>query len=191
VRNIFDKEIFRLYTDKNDNEEIAMKLRPYKPCDAEVILSWIRDEETFRRWSTDRYDHYPITPADMNHKYLECNGDCPEPDNFYPVTAVHDGVPVGHLILRYTGEDVLRFGFVIVDDTKRGAGYGKEMLRLAIEYAFEIMKAKKVTLGVLENNPGAYYCYKAVGFRDVPTDKPEYYPILGEQVKCLELALER
>lgn len=166
-----------------------MKLRPYKPCDAARILSWIRDEETFRRWSTDRYDHYPITPADMNHKYLACNGDCTEADNFFPMTAVKDGVPVGYLILRYTDRDVLRFGFVIVDDSKRGAGYGKQMLGLALKLAFEIMKAKKVTIGVLENNPGAYYCYKSVGFRDVLMEDPDYYAILGQQVKCLELEI--
>lgn len=166
-----------------------MKLRPYKPSDAEVILSWVRDEETFRKWTTDRYDHYPITAADMNHKYIDCNGDCPEPDNFYPMTAVKDGRPVGHIIMRYTDEDVLRFGFVIVDDTKRGAGYGKEMLRLALKYAFEILKAKKVTIGVLENNPGAYRCYQAVGFRAVSGEQDVYYPVLGEMVKCRELEL--
>jgi RimJ/RimL family protein N-acetyltransferase len=166
-----------------------MKLRPYKPSDADVILSWVRDEETFRKWTTDRYDHYPITAADMNHKYIDCNGDCPEPDNFYPVIAVKDGQTVGHMILRYTGENILRFGFVIVDDTKRGAGYGKEMLRLARKYAFEILKAEKITIGVLANNPGAYYCYKAVGFRDVATEQDVYYPVLGEQIKCLELEM--
>ena len=164
-----------------------MKLRPYKPCDGEVILSWIQDEATFRKWSTDRYDHYPITAADMNRKYLEDNGDCMEPENFYPMTAVKDGAPVGHLILRFTGQDVLRFGFVIVDDAKRGGGYGKEMLRLALKYAFEILKARKVTSGVLENNPGAYRCYRSVGFRDAEAAEPVYYSILGKKVKCLEL----
>ena len=169
-----------------------MRLRPYKPCDAERILSWIRDEETFRRWSTDRYDHYPITAADINHKYMECNGDCPEPDNFYPLMAIKDGQSVGHLILRYTDPEksILRIGFVIVDDTKRGAGYGKEMLRMALKYAFEIMQAKKVTIGVLENNPGAYHCYKAAGFRDLDIAAPTYYSIFGQQVKCLELELD-
>ena len=168
-----------------------MQLRPYKPCDADTILSWVRDEETFRRWSTNRYDHYPITPMDMNHKYIDCNGDCAELDNFYPMTAVMDGIPVGHLILRYTNAQrtVIRFGFIIVDNSKRGMGYGKQMLALALDFAFRILKAEKVTLGVLENNPGAYYCYKAAGFRDGPMDEPEYYPILGKQVKCLELEI--
>lgn len=170
-----------------------MRLRPYKPCDASTILSWIKDEAAFRKWSADRYPHYPITEADMNHKYLDCNGDCAEPDNFYPMTAFDESGIVGHLIMRFTDKKktVLRFGFVIVDDSKRGMGCGKKMLRLALSFAFDILKVKKVTLGVLENNPGAYYCYKAAGFRDVPMDELEYYLLMGENVKCLELESER
>jgi len=38
-----------------------LKLRPYKPCDAETIVSWCKDEESFRRWTSDRYDSFPIT----------------------------------------------------------------------------------------------------------------------------------
>lgn len=169
-----------------------MRLRPYKPCDAATILSWVKDEETFRRWGTDRYPNYPITAEQMNHKYLDCNGDCAEPDNFYPMTAFDENGLVGHLILRFTDAEktVLRFGFVIVDDSRRGTGCGKQMLRLALRYAAGILKARKVTIGVLENNPGAYHCYKSVGFRDVPEETPAYYHLLGQDVKCLELEWE-
>ena len=93
-----------------------LRLRPYKPCDAKTILGWIKDEDAFWKWSTDRYPHYPITADDMNYKYMDCNGDCMEPDNFYPMTAFDDSGIVGHLIMRFTdGEKtILRFGFVIV-----------------------------------------------------------------------------
>lgn len=170
-----------------------IKLRPYKPSDASTILTWVRDEETFRRWVTDRYPTYPITEADMNYKYFQCNGDCPEPDNFYPFTAFCEEGILGHLIMRYTDakKSVLRFGFVILDDSLRGKGYGKQMLKLAVKYAFDILKVQKVTLGVLENNPGAYHCYKSAGFRDVPQETPEYYDLLGQRIRCLELEQER
>ncbi len=169
-----------------------LRLRPYKPCDAETVISWIKDEAAFRRWSTDRYESYPITAADMNRKYMECNGDCTESDNFYPMTAFDESGIVGHLIMRFTDEakTALRFGFVIVDDSKRGMGYGKEMLRLALKYAFEILMVKKVTLGVLENNPSAYFCYKAAGFKEIHEDNPEYYFLMGEKIKCIELETE-
>ncbi len=172
---------------------MSMRLRPYKPSDAETILSWVKDEQTFRKWVTDRYPNYPITEKEMNHKYLECNGDCEDPDNFYPITAVDESGIVGHMIMRLTDREkaVLRFGFVIVDASKRGKGYGKQMIQLALKYAFEILKVEKVTIGVLENNPGAYHCYKAAGFQDAATEMPEHYYLLGEKVRCLELECKR
>ena len=168
-----------------------MRLRPYKPCDAAVILSWVKDEDTFRKWVTDRYPHYPITAEEMNEKYFRFKGDCTEPDNFYPMTAFDERGLVGHLILRFTDAEktVLRFGFVIVDDSRRGEGIGKRMLRMAVRYAADFLKAKKITIGVLDNNPGALRCYLGVGFREVEQAEPVHYDLLGQRVKCIELEM--
>ena len=171
----------------------GLKLRPYKSQDAETIVSWIKDERALRLWSSDRYGEYPVTAEDMNYKYLECNGDCTEPDNFYPMTAVSEEGIVGHLILRYTdkAQKTIRIGFVIVDDTKRGKGYGKRMIQMAIRYAFELLQAEKITLGVFENNPSAYYCYKAAGFREIRQEKRYVFDFHGEQWACIEMEVNR
>lgn len=168
-----------------------LRLRPYKPCDAKTIAGWIKDEISFRKWCSDRFESFPITAEDINRKYINYNGDCMEEDNFYPMTAFDETGIVGHLILRFTDAEkkTIRFGFVIVDDTKRGKGYGKEMLMLAQQFAFSILKAEKITLGVFDNNPSAYYCYKAAGFRDVQMDQEIICNILGEQWKITELEL--
>lgn len=186
VYEIMKKKLNKKPTDK-------LKLRPYKPSDAQSIVSWIKDERALRKWSSDRYGTYPITAEDINHKYLDCNGDCEEPDNFYPMTLVDECGPVGHLILRYTNEEksIIRFGFVIVDDSKRGKGYGKKMLQMAIRYAFDMLKAEKITLGVFENNPSAYFCYKAAGFQEISMEKEFVFEILGEQWKCIELEVKK
>lgn len=166
-----------------------LRLRPYKKCDAKYIVSWIKDEVSFRKWCADRYESYPINADDMNKHY----SDFDELDTFFQMTAIDDSGVVGHLIMRFIDEEkkILRFGFVIVDDTKRGKGYGKELLRLAVKYAFEILRVEKITLGVFENNTSAYWCYKAAGFSDVEMEEEEYYPIMGEQWKCLELEMNR
>ena len=166
-----------------------LRLRPYKACDAETIVSWTGDEVAFRKWCADRFESYPITAEDLNRHYDAMAGS----DSFYEMTAFDGTGPVGHLILRFTDEakTVLRFGFVIVDPAKRGKGYGREMLRLAIRYAFDILGAERITLGAFENNEPAYRCYRAAGFRDVTPEEPETYAILGEKWKCLELAMER
>ena len=104
-------------------------------------------------------------------------------------TAIDDNEIVGFFTMRRPTEsfDELRFGFVVVDLEKRGKGYGKRILQLGLKYAKEIFGAKKVSLGVFENNEPAYRCYKAVGFNDVILDKTEKYQVLGEEWNCVEL----
>ena len=108
------------------------------------------------------------------------------------MTAFDESGVVGHLIMRFTDKEkaVLRLGFVIVDDSKRGKGYGKGMILLALKYAFEIMKVEKVTIGVFENNASAYHCYKAAGFKEVETAEDVFCNVCGEKWKILELEME-
>lgn len=169
-----------------------LRLRPYKISDAKSIVTWCKDEMTLRKWTSDRYESFPITEDDMNKKYMDDNGDCIEPDNFYPMTAFDENGIAGHLIMRFTDEKktVLRLGFVIVNDERRGMGYGKEMIRLSFKYAFEILKVDKVTIGVFENNMPAYYCYKAAGFKDVETEEITC-EIFGEKWRILELEITK
>lgn len=166
-----------------------LRLRPYKKCDAKRVVSWIKDEISFRKWCADRYNKYPINENDINSYYSTME----DLDTFFPMTAFDETGIVGHLIMRFIDENkkILRFGFIIVDDKKRGQGYGKEMLQLSIKYAFEILKIQKITLGVFDNNKSAYYCYKAIGFQDVKLEDNEYYHILNEDWKCLELEIRK
>lgn len=164
-----------------------LRLRPYKACDAKTIVSWIKDETAFRKWSADRFEQYPITEKDLNARYDEFA----YADNFFEMTAFDETGIVGHLIMRYTDEEkkVIRFGFVIVDDAKRGKGYGKQMLQLAIKYAFDLLRVEKITLGVFENNEPAYYCYLSVGFQETGTMVD--YKITNEVWKCKELLMQK
>ena len=60
-----------------------LKLRPFKNCDAKKIVSWCKDEKSFRQWCSDRFENFPISEDDIIKKYVENNGDCPEEDNFF------------------------------------------------------------------------------------------------------------
>lgn len=115
-----------------------VKLRPYKNCDAQHIVKWMKDEFSFRQWCADRYEVYPINADDINRHYENQA----YADDFFQMTAYDELGTMGHLIMRFIDEEKknLRFGFIIVDDAKRGKGYGKEMLLLAVKYAFEILK---------------------------------------------------
>lgn len=153
-----------------------IRLRPYKSCDSKVIVKWVSDEDVFIKWGGERFGKYPISADIIDDKYTKANGDCEEPDNFYPWTAINeDNKVVGHFIMRYTGGDnkQLRFGWVVVDNTLRGKGYGKQMLMKGLKYAFDIMGVERVTIGVFENNEAAHMCYRNVGFVETETVEDE------------------
>ncbi len=157
---------------------MQIRLRPYKRSDADAILSWCKDERAFYQWSAGVMGEFPITTEQFDFV-----------NNLMAFTAVDEEGIVGFFTMRCPTDsfDELRFGFVIIDPTKRGKGYGKSMLLLGLKYAKEIFGAKKVSLGVFENNERAYYCYKSVGFRDVAVKEAESYSILGEEWQCREL----
>lgn len=170
-----------------------IRLRPYKPCDAKRIVSWCKDEKTFLLWGGNHFGTFPVSEDVMNHKYFYENGDCVERDNFYPVTAFDDTGIVGHFIMRYLDGNnrILRFGWVIIDDTKRGHGYGQEMLRLGLTYAFEIMQVHKVTIGVFEHNIRAYQCYLSAGFHKSADIPDAFEDMQGERWKIVELEISK
>ena len=123
-----------------------MILKAYEKKDAATIAGWIKSEDELYRWSADRFNKYPLNGEDIEANY--------EPQiqsgRFIPLMAVDDaGNAVGHLIIRYPNADddsSVRFGFVIVDPSCRGKGYGKEMLLLAIRYVKEHLTATEAVL---------------------------------------------
>ena len=155
-----------------------IRIRPYNSADADVILSWCRDEKSFYQWSAGVLGDYPITQDDFG--FVE---------KLMPFTAFDESGILGFFTFRKPNESCneLRFGFVIVDPERRGQKLGKAMLRLGLKFAFELYGADKVSLGVFENNLSAYYCYKAVGFEDAVLDSTEGYNIMGEEWKCREM----
>lgn len=159
---------------------MEFRLRSYNENDADTILSWISDERDFYKWSAGVLGDYPISREQFGFV-----------NNLMAFTAVNDDELIGFFTMRRPSEnfDELRFGFIVVDPEKRGNGYGKGMLQLGIKYAQEIIGAKKISLGVFENNESAYYCYKSVGFKDTVLDETEIYNVLGEEWKCLELEI--
>lgn len=141
-----------------------MRLRPYIPDrDFNVIRNWNRDERTHVMWCANRFG-YPLR-KNAFHSYLreigQKNGDCA-----FAATE-DDGTVCGFFC--YSIDPVNNeglFKFVMVDPDKRGRGVGKEMLRLALRFAFEITKADLVKLAVFPENTIAVRCYEGVGFTE-------------------------
>lgn len=93
--------------------------------------------------------------------------------------------------MRNPGEDksIIRLGFVIVDNEIRGKGYGKQLIKEAIKYAKERLKAKEINLGVFVCNENAIKCYESTGFKVVNIVK-NTYQFYDEQWDRAEMILE-
>lgn len=165
-----------------------LELRLYKNTDAQMIVKWLKSEYAFRQWSADRYENYPVTAEDMNNYYSQYSD-----KDLCKLTAVDENGIIGHLTIRFIDDarKIARLGFVIVDDTKRGLGYGKQLVSLAVAYAFDKLKADKVTLGVFENNTPAIQCYLSCGFKIVERETAESYSCMNEIWNCIEMELNR
>ncbi|MBP5221208.1 MAG: GNAT family N-acetyltransferase, partial [Bacteroidaceae bacterium] len=119
-----------------------MCLRPFMPSDAAKIMSWNKDKRAFRLWSADRFGDFPAEPSELTAQF--------DDDRKIPLVAMADNEVVGFIMMRYPTDDnsLIRLGFVIIDDSKRGKGYGSKMLRLAIDHARNELGAKRISLGV-------------------------------------------
>lgn len=141
-----------------------LRLRPFKLSDIKYLLDWAKEERIFTMWCANKFA-YPLTEQQLI-EYKETY----DKDEFgWSFTAVDGrGIPVGHILMRSADYDKqsIHFGFIIMNPDIRGKGYGKEMVTLAVNYAFDILRVKKITLVVFSINEAAHNCYKAVGFKD-------------------------
>lgn len=149
-----------------------MRIRPYIPDkDFEYVSKWIDNERTHAFWCANRLP-YPITQQ-FFHDFLEKNA-IDWTDSAYVATE-NSGQLIGFFCYSINTEDNIGFlKFVIVDKTKRGKGFGKEMLNLALQYAFQITGAKAVQLNVFSENIIAKQCYEKVGFVERNVDKNKF-----------------
>lgn len=146
-----------------------MRIRPYIPeRDYESVSKWVDSERTHAFWCASLLP-CPMTRKSF-HDLLEKNA--MDWADSACVAIEDNGQAAGFFCYSVNTEDNTGFlKFVIIDQTKRGKGYGKEMLNLALQYAFQITGAEAVQLNVFNENTSAKQCYEKVGFVERKIDK--------------------
>lgn len=139
-----------------------MRLRPYiKSKDFQHIAGWIANERDHALWCANNFP-YPVA-AEAFHSFLE------KTMEEWAVGAFAATDDSGKIVgfFRYSVNTESNEGFlasVIIDPDLRGKGYGSEMIRLALRYAFELTGAESVQLNVFAENQNAKRCYESLGF---------------------------
>ena len=154
-----------------------MRIRPYIPSkDYEYVSKWIEDERTHAFWCANLLP-YPMAQNSF-HDLLKKNA-TDWTDSAYVATE-NNGQPIGFFCYSVDPTNNIGFlKFIIIDKSKRGKGYGKEMLHLALQYAFQITGASAVQLNVFSENTLAKQLYEKIGFVERRIDK-EVFPYKDE-----------
>ena len=140
-----------------------MRLRPYLPEDDRELVTWFPEERQFAMWSAGNFS-YPLTVEQLASydEQLKKQG------GFRLAALDEDGRLIGHVMMKEADyeNNTVYMGLIVTDPAMRGRGLGREMVSLAVTYAFQILKMKKASLTVYDCNEKAHRCYLSAGLRD-------------------------
>lgn len=139
-----------------------MRLRPYiEAKDFEYLSEWTKEERVHALWSAGHFS-YPLSRENLRNgldKIARKDAACP-----YTVTD-SDGHPVGFFV--YSTDCTDNSGFlrhIVLDGSIRGKGYGRQLIQLALQFAFQCACVSSVSLNVFTVNLAARKCYAKAGF---------------------------
>jgi ribosomal-protein-alanine N-acetyltransferase len=87
---------------------------------------------------------------------------------FWAITLKHDGLHIGNIKIdpinkkHLTGE----YGILLGDRNNWGKGFAKEASQVVIDYCFNVIGLRKITLGVIKDNFDAVKLYVSLGFQE-------------------------
>lgn len=151
------------------NEILTGKLIRLAAFDPEemgkAISSWSRDSEYWRLMDAGVV-RMPSVKDAVKHFERELE----EPETgiyFFSARSLADDRLIGEMVLdivNWTGRDAF-VGLSIGERENWGRGYGTEMMKLLLQFAFMEVNLRRVTLTVFEYNPRAIRSYEKCGFR--------------------------
>ncbi len=132
-----------------EDSSSVVRLRPTRQSDLEFVLRLEADPDTapfIHAWPIEEHRE-AITAPDVAHWIVE---------------DVEGGGPVGFVILRGLGTDVIEFRRIAISE--KGRGYGSHAVRLVKEAALGEMGGRRLWLDVYDFNGRARSIYEAEGF---------------------------
>ena len=143
-----------------------IQLLDFGKGDFSRLIDAIPDDRFLLRWGGPQYT-YPLTASQLNGTLISAIGARPVAKAFKAVLT-DTGETVGHVQLTRIDHTFFRcsLGRVLIFAEFRGCGYGRAMVRLAIDYAANRLKSREISLNVFDFNQTAFSLYTSLGFRE-------------------------
>lgn len=137
-----------------------------------VVLRAVRREDMERQWAAENdpeiyfLDGGRPRPTSLESLFAHFDQNIGKGDGGVSFAIEADGQYIGHCGL-YSVDATARhceLGIEINDKGYWGRGYGRDAIRLLLDYAFQHMNMHRVWLNTHSENERAIRCYKACGF---------------------------
>jgi [ribosomal protein S5]-alanine N-acetyltransferase len=152
---------------KNDIDILPLRgeriyLRPITLEDVtERYLNWLNNPETTKGLATSPGAHTMQSLRDFVSRAIQDSG-----TQMFTIRDTENDLHIGNIKLDRFDQaaGTCELGLLIGDQAYWGRGIGKEACKLAIAFAFDDLKMRKVLLSVYDNNPAAIKLYHGLGF---------------------------
>ena len=159
-------------------------LRPMKPEDIPRQHEFNQDVELYGLDSS-----YPrVSPVEKAQAFYEERTKSDE--NIAPFAIEADGKYIGYCSLMHlqNRHGNLELGILIGDREYWGRGYGREAIKLLLEYGFRYLGARRIDLTTHAKNERAIRCYLACGFVEEGRPRKVVW-IEGEYVDLVNMSI--
>lgn len=145
-----------------------VKIELLEKEDLRKILKWNENKSAdyLLQWAGPLYGH-PLTLDQLEDYFFKEVKKFYRDTFIYKILLIDTGEVIGTVELREVDKEnkigrVCRF--LIGEESNRGKGIGRTVLKKLLKIAFEELKFEKITLGVFDFNENAIRCYEGAGF---------------------------
>ncbi len=159
-----------------------LELRKFERADFDRLIGWVPDARFLLQWAGTLLK-WPLDKAQLDKHLEDTKGEKPKRYAFKAIR-VSDNKPIGHVevdFINYDKSTAMLSRVLIGEPENRGKGYGLEMVRLAVDFAFNHICLNAINLGVFDFNKAAISCYKRIGFKEF--DLREEYNLKEENLR--------
>ena len=142
-----------------NTERLILQPVSEKHCN-ETYLSWLQDPETNKFLESRLYKHSIDTIKDFVKQASNSN-------SLFLAIQLKDGIKhIGNIKIDgiHPIHQTAEYGILMGDKSEWGKGYAKEASIAVIDYCFNQLNIRKITLGVIPENKNALALYKKLGF---------------------------
>lgn len=141
-------------------------MRKFGRADFDRLISWIPDEQ-FLIQTCGPLFKWPLDAGQLEQHLEKAEGKKPTVYAF-SVVQVPDGKVIGHIEIVWIDYEKSNgmLGPVLIGEPRFcNKGYGRESVKLAVDFGFNNIGLDEIYLWVFESNTAAIRCYEKIGFK--------------------------